>query len=137
AIGRRSFVCCECDQDLKIAPSIHDKLYFSHYPNSNNCFLKKDQTEDMSDLIQYLRLKESPRHKYLKNKIGEYLKYVKGVDIDSIQIDNKFIVNANERRKPDVYCVYKGYELVFEIQLSPLSLTYMHERHSFYKAKNI
>lgn len=139
AIGSRSFVCCECEQDLKIAPSIHDRLYFSHYPNSNYCFLKKDQTEGLSDydLIQYLTLKESPRHKYLKNKIGESLKSVDGVGVDSIQIDNKFIFNGSERRKPDVYCVYKGHELVFEIQLSPLSLVYINERHSFYKSKNI
>lgn len=139
ATGNRSFVCCECEQDLKVAPSIKDNLYFSHYPNSNYCFLKEDQVEGMSDydLNQYLTLKESPRHKCLKNKIGESLKCMEGIDINSIQIDNKFILNGNERRKPDVYCVYKGLELVFEIQLSPLSLTYINERHSFYKAMNI
>src|SRR5690606_16056175 len=41
------------------------------------------------------------------------------------------------KRRPDVYCKYKETELVFEIQLSPLPLRYLLDRHNFYKGKGI
>jgi hypothetical protein len=81
--------------------------------------------------------KESPRHKELKNKIGNLLEKVDGVDKNSITIDNKFIIRDNEKRKPDVYCRYKDKEIVFEIQLSNLSLGYILSRYEFYKKNNI
>ena len=37
----------------------------------------------------------------------------------------------------DVYCKYLDKELVFEIQLSDLSLRYIYDRHDFYKRKRI
>lgn len=127
--------CCECEQDLMVSGSKYDRLHFKHKPGHSYCILAdgKLSPHDHEKLTAILKAKESDRHKELKNKIGELLKNVSGVDVSTIQIDNKFIIKGNEKRKPDVYCKFQGKELVFEIQLSDLSLGYILSRYDFYK----
>jgi len=127
--------CCECEQDLIVSGSKCDRLHFKHKPGHGYCILAdgKLTPHDHEKYIATLKAKESDRHKELKNKIGEFLKSVPGIDVNSIQIDNKFIVKGNEKRKPDVYCKFQDKELVFEIQLSDLSLGYILSRYEFYK----
>jgi len=67
----------------------------------------------------------------LKNEIARKISKIEG--ITSINVDDKFIINENEKRKPDVYCKYFDKHLVFEIQLSDLSLRYILNRYEFYK----
>lgn len=127
--------CCECEQDLMVSGSKYDRLHFKHKQGHDFCILAdgKLSPHDHEKLTVILKGKESDRHKELKNKIGEYLKNVSGVDISTIQIDNKFIIKGNEKRKPDVYCKFQDKELVFEIQLSELSLGYILSRYDFYR----
>ena len=131
--------CCECEQDLMVSGSKYDRLHFKHKPGHSYCALSTGHLtpKEYECFIQILKLKESARHKELKNKIGELLKTVPGVDIDSISIDNKFIIRDGEKRRPDVYCKFKNKELVFEIQLSDLSLGYILSRYEFYKKQGI
>ena len=131
--------CCECEQDLMVSGSKYDRLHFKHKPGHSYCILadgglSPQEHEKFSDI---LKSKESERHKELKNKIGELLKTVSGVDINSIAIDNKFIIKENEKRRPDVYCKFQDKEFVFEIQLSDLSLGYILSRYEFYKKYGI
>jgi len=127
--------CCECEQDLMVSGSKYDRLHFKHKPGHSYCILAdgKLSPHDHEKLTAILKAKESDRHKELKNKIGELLKSVSDVDVSTIQIDNKFIIKGNEKRKPDVYCKFQDKELVFEIQLSDLSLGYILSRYDFYK----
>ncbi|AWG23887.1 DUF6035 family protein [Flavobacterium kingsejongi] len=127
--------CCECEQDLMVSGSKYDRLHFKHKPGHDFCILADGKLSpyDHEKLTAILKAKESDRHKELKNKIGVLLKIVSGVDLNTIQIDNKFIVKDNEKRRPDVYCKYQDKELVFEIQLSDLSLGYILSRQNFYK----
>ncbi|KUG10481.1 DUF6035 family protein [Elizabethkingia miricola] len=127
--------CCECEQDLMVSGSKYDRLHFKHKPGHSYCILAdgKLSPHDHEKLTAILKAKESDRHKELKNKIGELLKNVSGVDVSTIQIDKKFIIKGNEKRKPDVYCKFHDKELVFEIQLSDLSLGYILSRYDFYK----
>lgn len=127
--------CCECEQDLMVSGSKYDRLHFKHKPGHSYCILAdgKLSPHDHEKITAILKAKESDRHKELKNKIGELLKNVSGVDVSTIQIDNKFIIKGNEKRKPDVYCKFHDKELVFEIQLSDLSLGYILSRYDFYK----
>lgn len=127
--------CCECEQDLMVSDSKYDRLHFKHKPGHSYCILAdgKLSPHDHEKITAILKAKESDRHKELKNKIGELLKNVSGVDVSTIQIDNKFIIKGNEKRKPDVYCKFQDKELVFEIQLSDLSLGYILSRYDFYK----
>lgn len=125
--------CCECFQKLNVSTSKNDRLHFKHQPNANDCLLKdsKFSPKETDELTKIYKSKESDRHKELKNKIAQRISKIEG--ISSIHIDDKFIINENERRKPDVLCNYKGKQLVFEIQLSDLSLRYIISRYEFYK----
>ncbi|MBC8486867.1 MAG: hypothetical protein H8D45_12605 [Bacteroidetes bacterium] len=127
--------CCECEQKLNVSTSKYDRLHFKHQPNADYCILKDGNLtpEQIEQFNRILVAKESPRHKELKNKIAERLLGVEGIDTSSIAIDNKFIIRGNEKRRPDVYCKYYDKELVFEIQLSDLSLRYILSRYEFYK----
>lgn len=127
--------CCECEQDLMVSGSKYDRLHFKHKPGHGYCILSdgKLTPQEHESFTEILKAKESDRHKELKNKIGELLKSVKGVDLSSIAIDDKFIIKENGKRRPDVYFKYEDKEIVFEIQLSDLSLGYILSRYEFYK----
>lgn len=127
--------CCECEQDLSISGSKYDRLHFKHKPSHDFCILTdgKLSPKEQETFTDILRSKESDRHKELKNKIGKLLENAEGVELSSINIDSKFIIKNGEKRKPDVYCRYYDKELVFEIQLSDLSLGYILSRNEFYK----
>lgn len=131
-------VCTECFQPLMIS---HRKkhLFLSHKPKSKPCDLKSGVWSKKEEASYYKAIanREGPRHKELKNKIGDKLSRVDGIEVDSITIDNKFIIKEDGKRRPDVYCRYKGKELVFEIQISHLSLRYILGRHDFYKRHGI
>lgn len=128
--------CCECEQDLMVSGSKYDRLHFKHKPGHDYCTLAdgKLTPQEHERYTEILKSKESDRHKELKNKIGELLRSVPNIDIDTISIDNKFIVKENGKRKPDVYCKFHDKEIVFEIQLSDLSLGYILSRYEFYKS---
>lgn len=127
--------CCECDQDLIVSSSKFDRLHFKHKPGHSNCILSdgKLSLKDQSIFTKIHLNKESPRHIELKTKIGNLLSEVDGVDKTSISIDDKFIIRDGQKRRPDVFCNYKGHDIVFEIQLSQLSLSYILSRYEFYK----
>jgi hypothetical protein len=129
--------CLECEQKLNVSTSKYDRLHFKHNPNANFCLLKDGKlSPDETDKIYAIySSKESERHKFLKNQIGEKLSQLD--NISNVQIDDKFIFNDNGKRKPDVYCKYLDKEIVFEIQLSDLSLRYIISRHEFYQNKGI
>jgi len=133
--GKILLHCCECYQELDISTSKYDRLHFKHQKKSNPCPLKDGNLSPLEMEIskEIFRGKESDRHIELKNKLAQKLMKIKGVDLETLTIDNKFIIADNERRKPDVYCEYYDRKLVFEIQLSKLSLRYILSRYNFYK----
>lgn len=137
--NEKSYSCLECDQRLVIATSSKDRVFFRHLPNSNFCELKDSSHTPAirNDYYRFLHDRESDRHKELKSIIGEGLQAVSGVDIPSIAVDTEFIIKGDGRRRPDVYCKYKGREIVFEIQLSPLSLRFILGRYNFYRKHGI
>ena len=131
--------CLECFQKLNVSTSKYDRLHFKHEPKADFCELKDSNLspEENEIFSEILFAKESQRHKDLKNKIGASLSNVQGVDKTSILIDSNFIIKGSEKRKPDVYCKYLDKEIVFEIQLSNLSLRYILNRYNFYKKNGI
>jgi Family of unknown function (DUF6035) len=125
--------CCECDQKLNVSTSKYDRLHFKHRPKAKPCFLKDTNLspDESKKIYSIYRSKESDRHKELKNTIAEKNSRING--IRSINVDDKFIIDGDEKRKPDVYCKFFDKEIVFEIQLSELSLRYILNRYEFYK----
>ncbi|MEQ8424095.1 MAG: DUF6035 family protein, partial [Cyclobacteriaceae bacterium] len=137
--GELDLYCRECNQKLTVPTSKYDRIHFRHLPNAEYCILKDGNLspEEIEQFNKILIAKESERHKELKRKIAKKLLKVEGVDAASITIDDKFIIRGNEKRGPDVYCRYWDKQLVFEIQLSNLSLRYILSRYNFYKKHSI
>ncbi|MFL0171631.1 DUF6035 family protein [Tenacibaculum maritimum] len=136
--GNITFLCLECRQKLSLSKSNKRTFYLKHYPNSKYCELKEEllSSKEQEIYTQILIAKESPRHIYLKNKIGELLK--KTENISNVKVDDYWVFNENgEKRRPDVYCEYLDKEVVFEIQLSSLSQKYILGRYDFYKEQGI
>lgn len=131
--------CCECEQKLNVSTSKYDRLHFKHVPGHDFCLLSAgNMTQEEHEAFSGVFLmKESARHKLLKHKIAAGLYKTNGVDIDSVAIDNKFIFDGKDKRRPDVFCKYLNKEIAFEIQISNLSLRYIISRHDFYKKKGI
>lgn len=129
--------CLECLQQLNISGSKKDNLHFKHYPNANSCILKdsKFSAKELQVLSKIYRSKESARHKSLKLLIGEKLARLSIVK--NVFVDDRFIKDDREKRKPDVYCENGITKIVFEIQLSDLSLRYIIDRHEFYLRNGI
>lgn len=129
--------CLECENQFAVSSSKYDKLHFKHLPTDDYCILKDENLSPKvkEEYYEIYKSKESERHKYLKNRIGNSVSKIDG--ISEVNIDNKFILNGKEKRKPDVYCKYYDKEIVFEIQLSNLSQRYILSRYDFYKAKGI
>lgn len=132
-------VCCECNQPLAVAMYQYGHGFFKHFPNHSYCVLSEENLSSEETERYNHRAKESYRHKYLKNRIGELLMKEDGVEKDSISVDQFFIVDQEqeEKRKPDVYCVYNGKPLAFEVQLSSLTVGEIWRRNEFYKRNNI
>lgn len=133
------YSCVECCQNLVVSFSSLDNVYFRHKSSFIYCIYKDENiSNELLNAYEEVRLaKESPRHKELKNLIGKLLYDEPNVELDSIDIDTKFLMKGGERRRPDVYCIYDNKEVAFEIQLSPLPLHYIQHRHEFYKKNNI
>jgi competence CoiA-like predicted nuclease len=139
ARGQLSVVCYECGQDLLISSSKKSVVHFKHYPGHEPCLLTSGDLSihELEGFNAVLEAKESERHIFLKNKIGSGLAKIEGIEERSIAVDNRFIKHGDQKRRPDVYCKFRGREIVFEIQISPLSLKYILSRHDFYKEHGI
>lgn len=138
-LDKQTIHCRECDHELFITTSKYDRLHFRHSPQSGECILKQDNlnAEEIESINKIIAAKESPRHKYLKNKIGSLALKTPDIDTESVHIDDKFIIVKDEKRRPDVFFSYKGYQIAFEIQLSALPLKYILDRQNFYTKNSI
>lgn len=128
--------CVECFEKLTIPSSKYQNIHFRHYKTDTYCIFKEHLTPKEKDIFtQISYAKESERHIFLKNEIGKKLSFVK--EVSNIKIDNHFISDETEKRKPDIYFEYKNKKIVFEIQLSNLSQKYILSRYDFYKRNGI
>lgn len=129
--------CCECGQGLNISGSKYDHLHFKHRKGAEACLLKDSKLSPYETKLisNVYHAKESDRHKELKNKIGQLLSDTEGVS--EVYVDDRYIIRDQGKRKPDVWCRYGEKDLIFEIQLSALSLRYILDRYEFYKAQKM
>lgn len=135
----QKLLCCACDERATISLGSKGKMHFKHFPNTPDCDLKDvSYTRAERQLIEeHYANKERPRHKTLKQAIGNFLSRTAGVDTNSIYIDNKFLRDKKEKRRPDVLCNFTSKKIAFEIQLSTLPPKYIFKRHDFYKRNEI
>ncbi|MCT3802672.1 MULTISPECIES: DUF6035 family protein [Elizabethkingia] len=128
--------CVECGEKLIISSSKYQNIHFKHSESAIPCILKENLTSEEIDIFSRISYaKESDRHIYLKNSISEKLLITKG--ISNLRVDDHFIYDGYNKRRPDIYCEFLGKKIVFEIQLSQLSQKYILSRYDFYKKKGI
>lgn len=130
--------CCQCDQPLEVAiNNVYGHCFFKHLPNHSYCILSEENLTEEKAKRYNQGARENYRHKYLKTRIGELLKHTAGVDADTVSVDNLFIIDGEEKRIPDVFCVYNGIRLAFEVQLSTISVGEIRNRSEFYQRNKI
>ncbi|WP_347216187.1 DUF6035 family protein [Chryseobacterium sp.] len=128
--------CVECGEKLIISSSKYQNIHFKHSESDVPCILKENLSPEEKDFFSRINYaKESERHIYLKNSIGAMLLTSKNVS--NVRIDDHFIYDGYEKRRPDIYCEFLDKKIVFEIQLSQLSQKYILSRYDFYKKKGI
>ena len=114
--------CLECQQKLNVSTSKYDRLHFKHNPNANTCLLKdgKLSPDETKKIYEIYRSKESERHKYLKNQIG--IKLSQLGNVSNVQIDDRFIIDDNEKRKPEQAAPTSNAKACFAPTLSQIML---------------
>ncbi len=130
--------CPECKEKATVFTS-HGRVFFRHFPNTPYCSLKDPgfTVAERKEIEQHIANRESERHKRLKRELGSYLKSVDGVNADTLAIDDRFLKDHREKRRPDVYCEYNSLKIAFEVQLSRLPARYIFKRHEFYQRNEI
>jgi len=131
--------CMECHQRATVSNNKLGHVHFKHFPNTGYCILKDDKLsiEERKQIEDHIASKEGKRHRSLKKSISVYLANQHGVDSSSITIDDHFLKDDRERRRPDISCRYFDRTLVFEIQISPLPAKYIYKRSDFYQRNQI
>ena len=131
------YICFYCKQPIKIRGQRDSKtiFHFAHLRDSDDCPIKTDNkyTKDEILRIKYNGAKESNLHFYLKNQISKFLKLNK--DIQNVEVEKVYKDKAIPKnwKKPDVSCIYNGFEFVLELQLSTTFLSVINARQEFYK----
>lgn len=131
-------ICPYCYQKVRIrgTPQGVYTMHFAHLYDSDDCPIKTNQhyTHDEILRMQYNGVKESDRHKAVKHLIAKSLL----ADPHFSEIESERIFHhqggLKEWRKPDISSKFKGFHVVFEIQLSTTFLSIVVERDLFYKA---
>ncbi|HEV8511970.1 MAG TPA: DUF6035 family protein [Cyclobacteriaceae bacterium] len=131
--------CQECFQKATVSDNKSGRVYFKHFPNTAYCILKDEELSpsDRQKIEEHLGSVEGERHKFLKKSISSYLSEHAGVDSTSITVDDHFVKDSLEKRRPDIFCNFQGKQIAFEIQVSPLPAKYIFKRHEFYLRNQI
>ncbi|MFB9108158.1 DUF6035 family protein [Flavobacterium gyeonganense] len=131
------FVCYFCGQKIKINGGGQTKkvLHFAHRKDSDICHLKTDTNHSSLEInrLKYNGAKESPLHFETKNLIKQFIDL--NSDFSNIKVESVVKSNTNylEWKKPDISAIYRGINVVFEIQLSTTFLSVIVDREHFYK----
>ncbi len=135
--------CLECENELAVGINRKNKdlptYYFYHRNNYSECDLVngKLSKDELDKLNRTFSSKETKRHKDLKQSIYNKLIDIELVDKESVKIEKWFFLDGKLQRRPDVFCVYDGIKIAFEVQISDLSQRYMLERYNYYKNEHI
>lgn len=141
-LGKPRLICPYCKQMLKLCGRKDSRgkvSYFSHLYDSDDCEIKTTTqlSKEEIEAHKYGLQSESERHQRLKTKIANALMGEKStqIGIHSVEIEKR--INSHlpymNWRKPDVQAIYKGKNIVFELQLSTTFLSVVVDRDIFYR----
>jgi competence CoiA-like predicted nuclease len=129
------YVCAICRQPVKLRAGEHNRFYFAHLKDSDDCPIKTDTkyTKREWEAIKYHGAKEGPKHKKLKRMLYDILKNDERFTDIKIEKAVKDIDVIIRWKKPDIQCNYKNKKCIFEIQISHTFLSVIVARELFYQ----
>jgi hypothetical protein len=132
-------VCHLCHQPVYIAGNQNGEFFFKHRHERGDCPIKTKGKYSQEEInrIKYNGVKESKRHKELKDYIYNSLIYDSRFSSVRQEKTIKSTGIQKEWKRPDVSSIYCDKGLVFEIQLSTTYLNVIVDRESFYRNESI
>jgi hypothetical protein len=138
--GTGPYICPLCKQTLRLRGGGEKKyqLHFAHPRDPNHkCPYKTDQDFSPDELaaIKYNGAKEGARHRQMKAWILQSLRCDESVRHDEIKSERRLVsaVDPKSWRVPDVFAVWKGRKIVFEVQLATTFVAVIAQRDIFYR----
>lgn len=139
--GVKTLVCPLCISCLKLRGgegTDKKQLHFYHIHDSKDTICPLDEGEyidhEAMRAIIYNGVKESDRHKFIKNFIATIL--CADNSFSNVEVEELFSQRKkNERRKPDVQSNFREKTVVFEVQLSSDFLTVISAKERYYRSK--
>lgn len=133
--GCNALVCPLCQQPVYIAGTPRQEFFFKHRHELGDCPIKTRGrfSQEEIDRMRYNGIKESERHRRLKDFIHDTLRN----DPRFSDVHKETVIRGQgpnmEWRKPDVSSIFQGRPLVWEIQLSTTFHNVIVARESFYR----
>lgn len=127
------YVCSKCGYAVYAPRDIYKRPFWKHYKGApQNCpwWTGVPSSIDQISAGKFAGQQEGPLHFRLKHLLAEILN--SDLLADDVQIE-KFIIEAGERRKPDVQATYRGVRTAFEIQLATTQLPVILSKETFYR----
>lgn len=135
------FMCAICKHPLFFSRRNEGtkNRWFVHDGKSENCPWHEGNrlTPDQTKALIYRGQQEGADHRRLKEFIAHWLENDPTVSQVSQEQTTFSEVVKGEWRRPDVKCLYRGFPLVFEIQLSYTFLSDVIARDDFYRREGI
>jgi hypothetical protein len=142
--GDPLYLCDECGTPLELSCTAREgshEFFFRHFrdPDFNKCSIKTNVQRSEQEILrnQYAFKKESKPHIRLKECVSRVIRDF--IDPNVI-VDSKFINDRfgdRERRKPDIFFIHEGRELVIEFQVNNTFHSVIEEREAFYERNKI
>lgn len=135
--GKPRYTCEKCGHGVYAPLDQNRKPLWQHFKNApTNCpwGSNKNKTIDEVSAKQFQGRQESPLHKKIKEAVAEILEF--DPCCEDIRIEET-VFGEEGRRKPDVYCTYKGDKFAFEVQLAFTQIPIIMAREEFYKNEGI
>jgi hypothetical protein len=139
AIPRLRCSLCESPVHISMRHTEFGNRWFAHHGEKTDCPYRTFRRMSANELFawQYQGQQEGHEHKRLKHFIADWLEKeseCKNIWRDKIRHSD---LKTGEWKRPDVRCIFKEYELVFEIQLSYTFLSEVIRRDTFYKSEKV
>ena len=133
------YVCARCGHPV-YAPlePIRRLPYWQHFKGApRDCEWWTGSSDSVDDISakQFQGAQESPLHHKLKLHIEEILKM--DSQVSEVRVEEYIIEDSKEKRKPDVFAVWKDKRLAFEVQLATTQIPIILAREDFYQRNNI
>lgn len=135
-LGKALYLCGTCFKPVKIRSIYNNRtLFFKHFLDAPKCPFYEGKSLSKEETLKrmYRGNRESVKHSEMKHNVERWVSQTKGVSKSDVEKRLYATFNPKKWRVPDVYAIYMGKKLVFEVQLSTTFVSIIVERNSHYE----